>query len=128
MQGAHSPTSDPTELFTNRKKGSKHRVGNSNIAYFVLQMNCNRSQTGGFFSVTFSADDVHEQMKFTKSYIHFIICHIAPHTITRSKIRHQANNDNILKGVHAAIQLEKWDSDIVKPSKQIDIPDFQKSK
>ena len=62
---------------------------------------------------------VNKQEKLTESYINFIARCTVPKAMTLTEIERETNNDKTLKGVRAAIKLNKWDGNIVKPFKQI---------
>ena len=60
---------------------------------------------------------MHEKM--AEEYINFITPNSVPKTMTLDEISQATDQDRELKGLRAAIRLNKWDSDIVKPYRLI---------
>ena len=58
-----------------------------------------------------------KQEKMTEEYINFIIDSIIPKAMTLEEIVKATNDHPTLKGLRAAIRLNKWDSPIVKEYK-----------
>ncbi|CAB4005564.1 uncharacterized protein K02A2.6-like, partial [Paramuricea clavata] len=60
-----------------------------------------------------------KQQKMTEGYVNFIASNSVPKAMTMDEIVTATDSDRVLKGVRAAIKLNKWDYDIVKPYKAI---------
>ncbi len=54
----------------------------------------------------------------TKEYVNFIVLNSVPKAITIEEIIKATDEDQVLKGVRAAIKINNWYYDIVKPFKQ----------
>ena len=60
-----------------------------------------------------------KQEHLTEDYLNFITSTSIPKTMTMDEIITATNSDRALQGLRAAIKIDKWDCDIVKPYKQI---------
>ncbi|XP_028406808.1 uncharacterized protein K02A2.6-like [Dendronephthya gigantea] len=60
-----------------------------------------------------------EQQRMTEEYVNFIALNSVPKTMTIEEIVKATDEDQVLKGVRAAIKLNKWDYNIVKQFKQV---------
>ena len=60
-----------------------------------------------------------KQQHLTEEYVNFIASTSIPKTMTMDEIITATNSDRSLQGLRAAIKINKWDCDIVKPYKQI---------
>ena len=61
----------------------------------------------------------HKQQHLTEEYVNFIASNSIPKTMTMDEIITATNSDRSLQGLRAAIKINKWDYDIVKPYKKI---------
>ena len=52
-------------------------------------------------------------------YVNFIVQHAIPKSMTLDEIRHATDNDRVLKALRAAIRLNRWDAETVKPFRQV---------
>ena len=55
----------------------------------------------------------------TEEYVNFIVLNSVPKAITIEEIIKATDEDQVLKGVQAAIKINNWYYDIVKPFKQV---------
>ena len=55
----------------------------------------------------------------TEEYVNIIALNSVPKAVTIDDIIKATNEDQVLKGIRAAIKLNQWDYDIVKPFKQL---------
>ena len=60
-----------------------------------------------------------KQEHLTEEYVNFKTSTSIPKTMTMDEIITATNSDRALQGLRAAIKIDKWDCDIVKPYKQI---------
>ena len=51
--------------------------------------------------------------KISEEYVNFVTKHAVSHAMTLKEIIEATNADKTLKGLRAAIRLNRWDSDIV---------------
>ena len=61
----------------------------------------------------------YKQQCMTEEYVNFIASNSVPKTMTIEEIIQATDSDRVLKGVRAAIRLNQWHYDLVKPYKLI---------
>ena len=66
-----------------------------------------------------TAKSVRTQEKMTETYINFIVDSSIPKAMTLAEVVKATNDDPTLKGLRAAIRLNKWDSPVVKEYKHV---------
>ena len=62
---------------------------------------------------------IRKQEKMTEEYINFIVDSSIPKSMTLAEVIEATNDDRTLKGLRAAIRLNKWDSPVVKDYKHV---------
>ena len=60
-----------------------------------------------------------KQQKLTEEYVNFLTQNSIPKAMTLEEIQAATDSDKTLKGLRAAIKLNKWDYDVVKPFKNV---------
>ena len=83
----------------------KYKPGPTNQADF-LSRHPSMSNTG-------------KQSKIADEYVHFIVQNAVPKSMTLSEIREETDKDRVLKALRAAIRLNRWDADTVKPFRPV---------
>ena len=66
-----------------------------------------------------TAKSVRTQERMVEEYINFIVDSIIPKAMTLAEMIKVTNGHRALKGLRAAIRLNKWDSVVVKEYKHI---------
>ena len=59
------------------------------------------------------------QKKMTEEYVNYIAHNSIPKAMTLEEIKTATDADRTLEGLRAAIKLDKWDYDVVKPFKTV---------
>ena len=60
-----------------------------------------------------------QQSKMADEYVNFIVQHAIPKSMTLDEIREATDKDRVLKALRAAIRLNRWDTDTVKPFRSV---------
>eukprot|EP00795_Rhopilema_esculentum_P014498 gene14498-biopygen4276 len=66
-----------------------------------------------------STSNTGKQSKMADEYVHFIVQNAVPKSMTLSEIREETDKDRVLKALRAAIRLNRWDADTVKPFRPV---------
>ncbi len=61
----------------------------------------------------------HKQQSMTEEYINFVASNSVPKAMTMQEIIVATDKDRVLQGVRAAIRINKWEYDIVNPTRQL---------
>ena len=62
-----------------------------------------------------TSTSIRKQEKMTEEYVNFIAEHSVPKTMTLKEIADETNNDRDLRALRAAIRLNSWELDSVRP-------------
>ena len=86
---------------------------------FQVQYKPGPTTQADFLSRHPSANNSGKQSKMADEYVNFIVRHAIPKSMTLDEIRHATDNDRVLKALRAAIRLNRWDAETVKPFRQV---------
>ena len=66
-----------------------------------------------------STNNKGKQSKMADEYVHFILQHAFPKLMTLDEIREATDKNRVPKALRAAIRLNRWDTDTVKPFRSV---------
>ena len=86
---------------------------------FIVQYKPGVDNPADYLSRHPTTESISKQEKMTESYINLITNAAVPKTLTITELEDATNKDRALQGLRAAIRLNRWDSDAVRPFKSV---------
>ena len=86
---------------------------------FTVQYKPGVDNPADFLSRHPTKESASRQEKMTEQYINLLTRSAVPKTMTIAEIKNATDSDKTLQGLRAAIRLNRWDCDVVKPFKSV---------